>query len=654
MFGPKLSFNTDRVRDYREGQDDSSSASSLGIETPVNPDHAFTTDPSIVSDDNRNATINPNNTTFFSHKSDEHDRSHDPLPAISSMEVELSMTSTIEEKNNRRYSSANSPYHNPDTPHRASEVFAFLNKPQRNRESITRPASAPPSTDGSYDDEDDEDAYGGFERPLPMLPTDMDPDSSSDSATHQVLSPVRSITTGSTMKPIVDENFLSPQLGSTSLRPSPSSSQKTISTADKITSSLQKTETSPTSNDSPSSAGSIFEDPPQLATIMNRTPTPVGNGPLREGPRAHQVQVTPSASGPARAPSRNSITGLTHTLSNAIGGRIPRGPKGPRTSVALTHDLNNPFDDASTPHAAVKNTTTISTTAKAKAFSTTSTTPMPTPKPSHIPTVTSSAAHTPMTALRTTTNTNTTIAPSSIPLRSGTRIPSIASSIGSKAELNAALSATASAYPTPSSVVAGWKEKRRISSSGSWSVVSEEETPRLVGRATRGVDVQVPGKGRGGHVVGAGKENGQVTGPRAMPTRSGSRSLDLVRGSSTTNADNPNTATTTKNAPHKNFDLNTPANANNAGAMNLKSRLPVTPARSRAIFDAEMTPGDAPSPASSSELSPVAQQMMADLRETKRRGFVRFGEISEMGSSPGGGGEKKRNRFVNVITNGRG
>lgn len=647
-------FNTDPICDDREGQDDSSSASSLGLETPVNPDHAFTTDPSIVSDDNRNATINPNNATFFSHKSDENDRSHDPLPAISSMEVELSMTSTIEEKMKRGYSQANSPYHNPDTPHRASEVFAFLNKPQRNRDSIARPASAPPSTSGS-EDEDEEDAYGGFERPLPMLPMNMDPDSSSDSAAHQILSPIRSITTGSTIKPIVDDNFLAPQLGSTSLRPSPSSSQKTLSTADKKTSTLQTTETSPTSNDSPSSAGSIFEDPPQLAMIMNRTPTPVGNG-LREAPRAHQVQVTPSASGLVRAPSRNSITGLTHTLSNAIGSRIPRGPKGPRTSVAMTHDSNNPFDDASTPNAATKITTTTTATAKFKTFNTTSTTPMPTPKPSHIPTATSYVTPTPNMALRTTTNTNISTS-SSIPLRSGTRIPSIASSTSSKVSLTTALNATASAYPTPtptpSSVAVGWKEKRRISSSGSWSVVSEDEMPKLARSAVRGADVQMPGKGRGGYVVGAGKENGQVSGPRAMPTRAGSRSLDLVRDSFATNANDSNA--TAKNAPYQNFDLNRPANANGAGAMNLKSRLPVTPARSRAIFDAEMTPGAAPSPASSSELSPVAQQMMADLRETKRRGFVRFGGSSEIGSSsPGGGAEKKRNRFVNVITNGRG
>lgn len=177
--------------------------------------------------------------------------------------------------------------------------------------------------------------------------------------------------------------------------------------------------------------------------------------------------------------------------------------------------------------------------------------------------------------------------------------------------------------------------------------------PKLVKSAVRSADVPVPGKGRGGHVVGAGKENGQVSGPRAMPTRAGSRSLDLVRDSFAANA-NDATANT-KNAPYQNFDLNRPANANGAGAMNLKSRLPVTPARSRAIFDAEMTPGAAPSPASSSELSPVAQQMMADLRETKRRGFVRFGGSTELGpSSPGGGAEKRRNRFVNVITNGRG
>lgn len=45
---------------------------------------------------------------------------------------------------------------------------------------------------------------------------------------------------------------------------------------------------------------------------------------------------------------------------------------------------------------------------------------------------------------------------------------------------------------------------------------------------------------------------------------------------------------------------------------NPKSRLPMTPSRGWALFSS------APSPASSSELSPVGQKMMADLREVRQ------------------------------------
>jgi hypothetical protein len=61
------------------------------------------------------------------------------------------------------------------------------------------------------------------------------------------------------------------------------------------------------STDAPSSAGSIFEDPPSCAMIMNRTPVLFTSNTAR----AQQLAVPPSV--PA--------------------SKIPRGPRGPRTSA---------------------------------------------------------------------------------------------------------------------------------------------------------------------------------------------------------------------------------------------------------------------------------------------------------------------------------
>ena len=58
---------------------------------------------------------------------------------------------------------------------------------------------------------------------------------------------------------------------------------------------------------------------------------------------------------------------------------------------------------------------------------------------------------------------------------------------------------------------------------------------------------------------------------------------------------------------------------------NPKSRLPMTPSRERALLLA-------PSPASSSELSPLGQKMMADLRKQHQQR-----------------NERRTNRFANVV-----
>lgn len=624
----------------RQGEDDSSSASSQGLVTPVNPDYAFAVDPSIVQTPHgvRNTTTNNpnNNATFLTETTDENDRStSEQLQAISSMEVELSI-STEERTIIPR---VNSPYRDPESPYRASEIFSFLNKPRTDLHKRASSVLLP----GDEEDGDEEDAYGGFERPLPALPTHMDSDSSTDSALNIISSSIQAIATGSTIKPTVDDNFLSARVGSITHRPSTKIRHSTDNRLPTIA------DVSQTSSDSPSSAGSILDDPPQLALIMNRTPTPVGNGPLREGPRAQHVQFAASASpsGPARAPSTTSSSsgpGRVQTNGNVIGSRIPRGPRGSRTSLILNQDFANPFDDAafttitSTRRSedsvvtksntsrlpiAKNSTTTKAITAKAQTFNTPTNTP--TPKAPQI--ATASAA----LPLRTNIIANSTAMPSSIPLRSGSRLPSATSSISSKHEL-AATSVTAYPTPTPTPSSADWKAQKRMSSYGTNSVASVDEMPKLIGSAARGASIDLPSQARGPSL---GKENSQSIGLRALPASTaygfGSRSLDLVRAPFITSADAD--ATMYRNMPT---------------AMST-SRLPVTPARSRAIFDAGMTPGAAPSPASSSNLSPIGQQMMAELRETKRRAFARFG---------GGGSaektvEKRKNMFVDVGTSGR-
>ena len=59
---------------------------------------------------------------------------------------------------------------------------------------------------------------------------------------------------------------------------------------------------------------------------------------------------------------------------------------------------------------------------------------------------------------------------------------------------------------------------------------------------------------------------------------------------------------------------------------NPKSRLPMTPSRERALLSF------APSPASSSELSPIGQKMMADMRKQRQER-----------------NERRTNRFANAI-----
>ncbi|TFY79174.1 hypothetical protein EWM64_g4839 [Hericium alpestre] len=116
----------------------------------------------------------------------------------------------------------------PSTPRRASEVFKFL---------LAKEPSRP---------------VQDLERPLPALPLINDADSSTDSA------PANH---NSSATPSEDTSFLSPNHNDHS-----------------------------GSTDAPSSAGSIIDDPPQDARILNRTPIT-----LKEGPRAQQVNMTPSS-----------------------------------------------------------------------------------------------------------------------------------------------------------------------------------------------------------------------------------------------------------------------------------------------------------------------------------------------------------------------
>ncbi|KAA1469018.1 hypothetical protein DENSPDRAFT_834539 [Dentipellis sp. KUC8613] len=134
------------------------------------------------------------------------------------------------------------------TPRRASSVFGFL-----------------------LEKDQAKDSPSDLERPLPALPTHLNVESSMDSDPRD---------TKSSTLPSDTSDFLSPSNNDHS-----------------------------GSVDATSSAGSIIDDPPQTATIVNRTP--VSRSILRET-RAQQLTVTPSS-----IPT----------------SRIPRGPRGPRTST---------------------------------------------------------------------------------------------------------------------------------------------------------------------------------------------------------------------------------------------------------------------------------------------------------------------------------
>jgi hypothetical protein len=58
-------------------------------------------------------------------------------------------------------------------------------------------------------------------------------------------------------------------------------------------------------------------------------------------------------------------------------------------------------------------------------------------------------------------------------------------------------------------------------------------------------------------------------------------------------------------------------------------RVPMTPVRSRSVFRVPI--GATPSPASSSDLSPVAQQLMADLRTQRMLAREREKRMGRMG-----------------------
>ncbi|KAI0064026.1 hypothetical protein BV25DRAFT_1914682 [Artomyces pyxidatus] len=342
----------------------------------------------------------------------------DNYPLFSSMEVELSVDSE------EHADVLTTIPHDPTTPQRASEVFGFLlDKDKRQQR--------------SHEPED-------CERPLPALPITLDADSSAESAS---------------ATPLCDNSLLH----------SPS-------------------DTAPRSGDhsgsveAPSSAGSIIHDPPQTATIMNRTPIAVASGVLRDGGRAHEVSMTPSA----RPVSR-----------------IPRGPRGPQISNAVT---NKSMDDAEPSSRNVLRSTTNSSVK----------TLVTTPDASFIPTATRNS-------------------------------------------------------------------QKRTSTYGAMKSFPEDDRPHLVATA----------------------KPSRIRPPRYESKENGSSDLD-----------------STIIAAHSSL---------------VKPRLPVTPARSRSIFDPPH--GSTPSPASSSELSPVAQQMMADLRKQRSKGRD-------------GGNSRRKNRFTEVITRG--
>ncbi|KAI0319393.1 hypothetical protein OF83DRAFT_1082313 [Amylostereum chailletii] len=237
---------------------------------------------------------------------------------------------------------------------------------------------------------------------------------------------------------------------------------------------LQAADTSGSGSlEAPSTAGSLLDDPPQAATIMNGTPMAV---------------------------------------TVASGSRIPRGPRGPRTS--MIRPQNTASSQATT--ATYKSEATI--------------------KPSLIPT---------RDVLRSSTNSEVNAGEGD-----GYALPPF-----NKAQRRAASASSTKAMGVNSDSVSSRKAKSS--------------------RPTQSRDIQ--------------KENA------------------------------PSNGVVSKD------------NAHPFGG--LKSRLPVTPARSRSLFDPPH--GSTPSPASSSELSPLGQQIMADLRKTRTRARE---------------GERKKSRFADVIT----
>ena len=205
-------------------------------------------------------TITVKTDTTFIYADDHSNDDFDNDRIISSMEVELSLDS--EEARNDIHASGQQDL---STPHRASEVFGFLLDKDRRGET--------PRQTRSSDDS---------EHPLPAIPPNLNADPSTKSANFNVITAI------------------------------PSSSRRDA--FDLIPSSRSPKQ------ESPSSTGSIYDDPPQTAMIMNRTPVAVAGSMLRQGSQALQVQVTPS---------------------NLPTSRIPRGPRGPHSSSVIQ---DNPFE----------------------------------------------------------------------------------------------------------------------------------------------------------------------------------------------------------------------------------------------------------------------------------------------------------------------
>ncbi|THH13541.1 hypothetical protein EW146_g6690 [Bondarzewia mesenterica] len=443
---PNLCFViTSEGETVRVGPSARSSSESLALKAPTHPSHTL----------NFSNAVHPDATLHTDHDHSTNDDLEN-CPAISSMEVELSVGSDDVKTDIR-----NSLKQEHSTPQRASEFFGFLLDKERRGNT---PKRAPTPSES--------------EPPLPPLPLTFDADSSSDG--------------------------ISPDLGLITAIPSCNNH----STNPPAPSNFENHADLSGSVEAPSSAGSIIEDPPQDALIMNRTPVAL----LQEGSRARPVQMTPSS---------------------LPVSRIPKGPRGSRLSVA-THE--NLFDvqahtqEQNTPH-------------PHKAG----------PRPSQIPT---------RDILRATTNASS-----------------------SKLHIE-------SRPHTPARSCKGQKRSASQNSTA-WSVVDELETAL-------------------------------VSGATVTPSASKSKSSRVRPPKDDGKENDP--------SPNNSIDLSRETNNKTPLNMNNKSRLPVTPARTRVLF--EPLQGVPSSPASSSELSPYAQQMMADARKTRAR--------KEVG--------KKRSRFAVVMT----